>query len=91
MIHTIIICLSIVLIVALICYTCYKTHTYKANFDILDTINSKLSRLNSNCDFNDSLLNNIWDNIQEIKSYLREQNEKSINKGTNSNIDTLGY
>lgn len=91
MIQTIIICLSLIAIVALICYTCYKTHIYKANQEVLDEIHRTLGWLKSDCRENSNWIEKIWDNIQEIKSYLREQNERPTNRETNSTSDKLGY
>lgn len=72
MIQTIIICLSVVLIVALICYTCYKIHTYKASSNVLDDIQIHLDWLKSDYKINSDWIEQIWDNIQELKSYLRK-------------------
>lgn len=87
MIHTIIICLSIIVIVGLICYTCYKTHIYKADKDTLDEIYRELGWLKSDYTINSDWIKKIWDNIQEVKSYLREQNEKKTKQRADSTFD----
>lgn len=72
MTQTTIICLSIIAIVALICYTSYKIHTFKANHKTLDEINQTLGWLKSNYKLNSDMLDEVWDSIQEIKLYLKE-------------------
>lgn len=79
MTQTIIICLSIIAIVALICYTSYKIHTFKSNHKVLNEISDKLGWLKSDYKINSDMLDKAWYNIQEIKTYLKEM-VKFINK-----------
>ena len=74
-----------------ICYTYYKIRTYIVHEETLSEINMKLENLCSDTSVNDKCLDQIWDNIQEIKSYLRKQNERSTDKGADSTSDKLGY
>lgn len=87
MIHTIIICLSIIVIVGLICYTCYKVHISKVNQEVLDEIHRTLGWLKSDCRESGNWIEKIWDNIQEVKSYLRELNEKKTKQRADSTFD----
>lgn len=78
MTQTIIICLTIIAIVALICYTSYKIHTFKGNRDILDNIRDKLEWLKSDYFRNNYKLDKINDNVQEIKQFLKEITDETI-------------
>lgn len=66
----ILICITIIIIVALICYTVYKCHIYQANKELLDNINTKLHWLKEDTISNDNTLNTVLDNITELKHYF---------------------
>lgn len=78
MTQTIIICLTIIAIVALICYTSYKIHTYEVTHKILDEIRDKLEWLKSDYFRNNYKLDKINDNVQEIKQFLKEITDETI-------------
>lgn len=60
------ICITIIIIVALICYTIYKCHTYQANKELLDSINIKLHWLKEDTISNDNTLDTVLDKITEL-------------------------
>lgn len=67
---TIIICLTIILIVAIICYKEYKL----SNGSDLSRIESKLNSLDIELQCNDRILGNLADSIHELKNGIRNDN-----------------
>jgi len=70
---TIIICLSIILIVAIICYKDYKL----SNGSNLSRIESKLKSLDIELQCNDRILGNLANSIRELKNEIRNDNGTS--------------
>lgn len=68
----IIICLSIIAIVALICYTSYKMRTFMANHEVLEKITEQLDWLKSDYRLNSQMLDKVWYSLQEIKECLQK-------------------
>ena len=66
MVQTIIICLSLVAIVSVICFTCYKINTYEANSKALEDINSKLEWLKSDYNLNSTMLRYIEEHLKQL-------------------------
>lgn len=70
---TIIICLTVILIVAIICYKEYRLR----NGSNLDRIESKLRSLNIELLCNDRILGNLADSIRELKKEIRNDDRTS--------------
>lgn len=70
---TIIICLTVILIVAIICYKEYKL----SNGSNLSRIESKLNSLDIELQCNDRILGNLADSIRELKNEIRNDNGTS--------------
>lgn len=66
---TIIICLTLILIVAIICYKEYKL----SNNNSFNEIKTELKQLNAGLNFNDRILSNLAKNI----SYLSKENDEN--------------
>lgn len=65
MIHTLIICLSIVAIVIAICYTSYKSQTYVTDTKVLKDIHKELYWLKAT----------FSDDLENIQREIRESND----------------
>lgn len=63
---TIIICITVILIVAIVCYKEYRTN----NGSNLERIESKLNSLEIELQCNDSILCNLADSISELKDKM---------------------
>ena len=63
---TIIICLTVILIVAIICYKEYKL----SNGSNLSRIETELRQLRSELEINDRILGNLADSISELKDKM---------------------
>ncbi len=70
---TIIICLTVILIVTIICYKEYRL----SNGSNLDRIESKLKSLDIELECNDRILGNLADSIRELKMEIRNDNRTS--------------
>lgn len=71
--------------IAIICFTVYKS--INKNDDILSEIDNKLHWLETSCKLNRNTLDKIWSDNVEIKTKLRELNEKKTKQGANSTFD----
>ena len=70
---TIVIYLTVIIIVAIICYKEYKLR----NGSNLERIESKLYSLNLEFQCNDRILGNLADSIRELKNEIRNDNRDS--------------
>lgn len=62
---------------ALICYTSYKIYTFRTNHEALDEINRQLDWLKCDYRLNSDMLDKVWDNLQEIKQYLNNYEQRT--------------
>lgn len=70
---TIIICLTVILIVAIICYKEYRIN----NGSNLERIESEQRSQRIELEINDRILGNLADSIRELKNEIRNDNETS--------------
>lgn len=70
---TIIICLTVILIVAIICYKEYRLE----NSSDLNRIESELKSLRLDLELNDRILGNLSDSIREFKEEIQNENRTS--------------
>lgn len=67
---TIIICITVILIVAIICYKEYKL----INNDSFDKVKTELRQLNTELEVNDRILGNLADSI----SYISKESQNKV-------------
>lgn len=70
---TIIICLTVILIVAIICYKEYRL----SNTDSFNQVRTELSSLRRELEINDRIIGNIADSIREFKEEMQNEHRTS--------------
>lgn len=78
MITTLIICLSIITIVIILCYTDYKIRTYKVDEEVLKEIKTELFLLKHNTQEISDKFRYTSEELKEIKKHLQNGSKKKL-------------